>query len=224
MMVGWRGRACLWAAAAASMMVAAIPASAQLFFRSPDFRGQPVSGGEPGITLPLPGATKAELDASIVWTLRAGLNFAALQCQFAPSLMTRVNYNGVIAHHAKELNADYQKLGAYFKRTAKKGTSANEIASAFDRFNTRTYNSFSTVDAQRGFCQTAASIGDAALMAPKGTLVSIARARLMEMRNSLKPMDDMINARRDYAFAGAEVPAYAPECFDKKGQVKKSCL
>ena len=86
----------------ASTMVTA-PASAQLYWRSPDFRGAPVTGAEPGVVIPLPDAKPDEINAEIVWTMRAGLNFAALQCNFAPSLMTRENYNALLGHHNKEL-------------------------------------------------------------------------------------------------------------------------
>ena len=133
----------------------ATPASAQLFWKTPDFTGAPVKGDEPGVMIPLTGATPAELNAEIVWTMRAGLNFAALQCQFAPSLMTVPTYNALIGHHSKELATDYKTLQTYFKRVAKKGTSPSAVAAAFDSFNTRTYSSFSSVFAQMGFCQTA---------------------------------------------------------------------
>ena len=84
-------------------MAASAPASAQLFWKTPDFRGAPVQGTEPGVMIPLPGATRAELNAEIVWTVRAGLNFAALQCQFAPSLMTVDTYKR--ADHASQQGA-----------------------------------------------------------------------------------------------------------------------
>ena len=116
------------------MMAASRPASAQLFWKTPDFRGAPVQGSEPGVMIPLPGATPAELNAEIVWTMRAGLNFAALQCQFAPSLMTVDTYNALITHHSKELATDYKMLQTYFKRTAAKGTSPSAVAAAFDSY------------------------------------------------------------------------------------------
>jgi hypothetical protein len=72
-------------AAAILAGVAASPASAQFFFKSHDMAGQPVTGAEPGILPPMPGATPAELDAALVWSLRSALNVAALQCQFEPT-------------------------------------------------------------------------------------------------------------------------------------------
>lgn len=214
--------------AVALMSVAAAfaaPASAQLYWESPNFQGAPVTGTEPGVIIALPGATPAELNAEIVWTMRAGLNFAALQCQFAPSLMTVSNYNELLKHHSKELAADYKLLQGYFKRSARKGTSQAAINAAFDSFNTRTYSSFSSVFAQIGFCQTASRIGTTALMTPKGSLQVVAHNRLQELRNSLKPAADRLYASPPYVqFVGANVPAFGPECFDRKGQIKKRCL
>ena len=206
-------------------MMAATPASAQLFWKSPDFRGAPVEGTEPGVMIALPGATPAEVNAEIVWTMRAGLNFAALQCQFAPSLMTVSTYNALITHHTKELAADYKVLQTYFKRSAAKGTSASAVAAAFDSFNTRTYSSFSTVFGQVGFCQTASRIGQSALMTPKGSLQIVAHNRLRELRNSLVPTSDMLNTPGSQPqFAGDGIPALPPACFDRNGVVKKKCL
>jgi hypothetical protein len=210
--------------AGVAMAAAAMPASAQLYWKSPDFTGAPVTGTETNVLITLPDATPAEVNADIVWTLRAGLNFAALQCQFAPSLMTVNNYNALLGHHNKELAVDYKALQGYFKRTAKKGTSAAAINAAFDNFNTRTYSSFSSVFGQVGFCQTASRIGEAVLATPKGKLLDTARSRLRELRNSLTPTGDGINVQQSYAFAGDAVPGYAPECFDRKGQLKKRCL
>jgi hypothetical protein len=201
------------------------PASAQLYWKSPDFRGAPVTGTEPGVLIPLPDAKPDELNAEVVWTMRAGLNFAALQCNFAPSLMTRENYNALLGHHSKELMADYKLLQGYFKRTAKKGTTTAAINAAFDSFNTRTYSSFSTVYAQRGFCQTASRIGQAALMEPKGSLKTLAHDRLQELRNSLKPAGDLESvAAPALQMVDPSIPAFPPECFDRKGELKKKCM
>lgn len=211
-------------AATLALLGAAAPLSAQMFWQSPDFRGQPVTGDEPTVVIPLPGATPAEKRANIVWTLRAGLNVAALQCQFAPSLMTVGNYNGLIAHHSKELNDDYKALGNYFKRMAPKGTGVAAVSAAFDQYTTRTYNSFSTLNAQLSFCQVAASVGEQALMAPKGGLAPIAVNRLAEFRNSLKPTGDLIYAQGRPQLAAAAVPDFPPECYDRKGTLRKKCL
>ncbi len=204
---------------------AAVPASAQLFWKSPDFRGTPITGADPNIMIPLPGATEAEINAEVVWTMRAGLNFAALQCSFAPSLMTRENYNALLPQHFKELDANYKLLNGYFKRTARKGTSQSAIGAAFDNFNTRTYSSFSTVFAQLGFCQTASRISQAALNTPKGSLKLLAHERLRELRNSLKPTGDLIyQVPAPVQVVAPDMPALPPSCFDRKGEIKKKCL
>jgi len=224
MVVGVR-RCALALIGLATGMVAAVPASAQLFWKTPNFSGGPVTGNEPDVLIPLPGATAAEMNAEVVWTLRAGLNFAALQCQFAPSLMTVANYNQLLGHHSKELAADYKLLQGYFKRSARKGATASQINAAFDNFNTRTYSSFSSVFAQVGFCQTASRIGGAALMQPKGTLQVTAHTRLRELRNSLKPAADGIYVGvPQLQVAGAGLPVLPPGCFDRKGEIKKKCL
>lgn len=201
------------------------PASAQLYWKSPDFRGAPVSGADTTVMIPLPGATEAELNAEVVWTMRAGLNFAALQCQFAPSLMTVANYNAMLTHHAKELATNYKTLQGYFKRNAGKGASINAINAAFDSFNTRTYSSFSSVYAQRGFCQDASNIGQAALMTPKGSFKLLAHDRLRELRNSLKPAGDLESTiAPPIQMVDPTVPAFPPTCFDKNGELKKKCM
>lgn len=206
-------------------LAAATPSSAQLFWKTPDFAGAPVTGNEADVLIPLPGATAAEMNAEVVWTLRAGLNFAALQCQFAPSLMTVTNYNQLLGHHSKELATDYKLLQGYFKRTAKKGATANQINAAFDNFNTRTYSSFSSVFAQIGFCQTASRIGETALMTPKGKLEVVAHTRLRELRNSLKPATDGVYVGvRQIQFGASEMPVLPADCFDRKGEIKKKCL
>ena len=92
------------------------PAQAQLFLYDPDFRSGPIEPSDPLVGLALPGATPAEYRAHLVWNLRSGLNVAALQCQFSPYLRTVDNYNGILAHHARELAAAYSTLEGYFRR------------------------------------------------------------------------------------------------------------
>ena len=142
------------------------PASAAaLFWIPPDFSGAPVSGAEPGIGLAMPGATAAELTAHLIWNMRAGLNVAALQCQFSPALLSVRNYNDLLRQHSAELTSAYSAIGGYFKRTGGKTWQTK-----FDQYTTRTYNGFSTLKAQLGFCETAGRIGREALTQPKGSL------------------------------------------------------
>jgi hypothetical protein len=156
-------------------------ASASFFWKAPDLRGAPVTGAEPGvITGPLAGATPAELRAALLWNLRSGLNVAALQCQFDETLLTRRQYNVLLDNHRTELAGAYQVLSNYFKRTDKKGGQTN-----LDRYGTRTYSGFSTVQGQLTFCQTASSVGREAIWAKKGELYRVAENRMRELRNSL---------------------------------------
>lgn len=204
---------------ALALALGAAPASAQLFWNPPDFRGPPVRGDEPGIGLPLPDATPKELDAHLLWNMRAGLNVAALQCQFAPTLMTVRTYNELLAHHAKELTGAFTTLGGYFKRMNGKNLKAGQVA--LDQYTTKTYNGFSTLYAQLGFCETASAIGRDALSRPKGQLLSLARARMREFRNSLVPAYDRV-------FTRVGIPAYPlprmdDACWTKKGELKPAC-
>ena len=209
-------------ACALAAMIAASPsgASAQLFIAQPDFKASSVEGDDPLVGLPLPGATPQEYAAHLVWNLRAGLNVAALQCQFSPFLRTVSNYNGLLAHHSKELMSAYNSVGGYFK----KKYGPREGQKRFDDYSTITYNNFSTLQAQYGFCQTAADIAKEALARPKGQLYLTARARMRELRNSLVPVYDRIGIKYDpYAIRLAAVPSFQKNCWDSKNRLKKKC-
>src|SRR4051812_26001693 len=91
-------------------------ASAQLFITPPDFRPGPIAPDDPLVGTPIPGATAAENRAILLWNLRAGLNVAALQCQFSPYFRAAPIYNGILAQHSVELAAAYQTIEGYFKR------------------------------------------------------------------------------------------------------------
>lgn len=197
-------------------------ARAQLFWSPPDFSGEPVRGDEPGLGLPLLDMTPTERDAYLLWNMRAGLNVAALQCQFSPMLLTVRNYNDLLGNHREELTRAYTTMGAYFKRQAgkKSGTAASQ--NALDQFTTRTYNGFSTMHAQLGFCQTASDIGREALTRPKGTLLVTAQTRMRELRNSLVPKGDQAMAIAN--FVPAPVPTAPDPCWDyRKDRPKKKC-
>jgi hypothetical protein len=208
------------AALMAASAVFAAPASAQLFLTDPDFKPGPISGEDPLVGLPLPGATPQEYAAHLVWNVRAGLNVAALQCQFSPYLRTVGNYNGLLAHHSKELMDAYKTVGNYFKR--KHGAREGQIL--FDNYSTVTYNNFSTLHAQVGFCQTASDIAKEALARPKGQFHLTAQARIRELRNSLIPAHDTFRLPY-YAqmLTLAPLPPLDDKCWDKKNSLKKKC-
>lgn len=206
------------AAAAVLVVNQAGPASAYLFWVQPSFQGGPVVGDEPGIGLPMPNATPAELRAHMLWNMRAGLNVAALQCQFSPILLTVPNYNDLLAKNAVELNAAYKTLGGYFKRTGGK-----TWQKTFDQYTTRTYNGFSTMHAQLGFCETASAIGRDARKLGRGNLTELAANRMREFRNSLVPTGDMIHARRTIYISEVQPPPMIKQCWDRKHQLKPQC-
>lgn len=209
---GAKGRFLGLALAAAGLAGFATPGQAYLYWNKPSIAGAPVTGTEPGIMLPMPGAQPKELAAGLLWTMRAGLNVAALQCQFVPALGTVRNYNNMLKQHATELQAAYATLGAYFKRVAPKGTAAT----ALDAFTTKTYNSFSTLQAQLIFCETASSIGQQTLEASSGHLAEVASQRMREFRNSLVPLGDTAFAQHytDVQFD----PIADPRCYNKRGK------
>jgi hypothetical protein len=201
----------LAAAAAAITVFAATPASAQFFFKSRDLSGPPVVGNEPGIGQPMPGATPAELRAGMVWTLRAAMNVAALQCEFEPTLLTRPNYNAMLGDHKEELAAAINTLRDYFTRV--NGKNKREGQAALDHFSTILYSSFSTVSAQRTFCQTMSSIGRDVLYAPRGGLGHVALARMRELHNSLTPWGEQRFPSR--IWVGPPVlPRFDEACWD----------
>jgi hypothetical protein len=173
------------ALAGAGALAVPTTAPAQLYLNNPSFQSGPIEPNDPLVGLPIPGATPAEYRAHLIWNLRAGLNVAALQCQFSPYLRTVGNYNSFLAHHNRELAAAYTALEGYFRRVAGR-TGPRQ----FDLYSTQTYNNFSTLQAQLGFCQTAARIGKEALATRKGELGQLAQARMRELRSSLTPAYD----------------------------------
>lgn len=206
------------AAAGAMALGQAVPASAYLFWSQPKFAGSPVQGDEPGLGLPMPRATPAELKAHMLWNLRAGLNVAALQCQFSPILMTVPNYNDLLRKNSAELLAAQTTLGGYFRRQNPKTGQKD-----FDAYTTRTYNGFSTMHAQLGFCETASQIGRDARKLRRGGLTQLALERMRELRNSLVPAGDMINSKRAIFVPTPPLPSMAKQCWTKKDQLLAAC-
>ena len=195
-------------------MAAAEPASAQFYLKSRVMAGDPVKGDEPGIMLPLPGATPAEQHAGLVWTMRAALNLAALQCDFEPTLQTRMQYNALLMDHKAELAGTLDTLNKYFVRI--NGRNAKLGAAAFDHYQTQTWSSFSVVAAQLNFCQTADSVGRMAIFAPRGQLGFVAVQRLRELRNSQVPSGEQMFQRSYFAMLPMEMPRLDPICWSAK--------
>ena len=206
------------AAAAVAATAGAVPAQAQLYLSTPDLRASPIEPNDPLVGLPLPGATAAEYRAHLLWNLRAGLNVAALQCQFSDYLRAVPNYNGLLAHHSVELAAAYTALNNYYKRTL--GAKGQK---AFDDYSTITYNNWSAAQAQQIFCQTATNITKSALAAPKGQLFPLAQARLRELRNALVPVYEPRAAYRPYLIRLEPLPPLSPGCWSKKNVLRRAC-
>jgi hypothetical protein len=217
----WRaGTAVRIGAAAVIAVGAAAPASAQIFLTSPNYRPGPIEPSDPLVGIPIPGATPSEYRANLLWNLRAGLNVAALQCQFSPFLRVVQNYNGILAHHSEELAAAYTVLNNYFKRV--KGAVAGQ--KAFDDFSTVTYNNWSTLQAQWGFCQVASNIAKSALATPKGQFAAFAANRIRELRNSLVPAyDTTLPPYNPYMLPLKRVPSLADDCWTRENLLKAVC-
>jgi len=197
-------------------LAAAAPAAGQVLLYDPQIQSSPITAEDPLIGLPLPGATPAEYRAHMIWNLRSGLNVAALQCQFSPYLRTVDNYNAFLAHHSRELAAAYRAIEGYFRRV---GGAAGPRR--FDDYSTQTYNNFSTLQAQFGFCQTASRIGKEALTRPKGELHLFAASRMRELRGSLRP------AFETYSFSRTPIRVAAinltADCRSLPRQERRDC-
>jgi hypothetical protein len=127
--------------------------------------------------------TPAEAQANAVWSIRAGLNVAALQCQFSAYLQTVNNYNYFLRHHADELSGAQAMMISHFKRY-----DGARAANSFDQYNTKMYNSYSTLDAQYQFCDAAGRVGREVLALPKGKLGPAALKLYPEMRAALSQL------------------------------------
>ena len=202
----------------ASAPLFAQPAAAQFFWSPPDFSAAPLTDADAATALGLPGATPEEIRAGLVWNLRAALNVAALQCQFEPTLLAISNYNATIAHHDAELDAAQATLLGYFQRTVGKGK-PGQMAS--DQYGTRIYSGYSTVQAQRGFCQAAAKVGRQAIFANRGTLHEVARTGLGSIKKSLILAGEQFygDPGRSYSLT---LPSFDPKCW-KKSKLRPEC-
>jgi hypothetical protein len=146
-----------------------------------------VTRGVDGMVTPnavkLRATTPAEEQANAVWSVRAALNIAALQCQFSNFLATVRNYNDVLRQHSDELDRARTTMIAHFRRY-----DGAQAQNSFDRYTTQTYNSYSTLDAQYSFCERAAVAGRAALTLRKGELGKRAAELRDDVRAGLTPV------------------------------------
>jgi hypothetical protein len=199
-------------------LIAPASAPAQLFVNDPVLQTGPIEGNDPLVGLAIPGATPAEYRAHLIWNLRSGLNVAALQCQFSPFLRTVENYNAFLVHHGTELAAAYSALEGYFRRVAGRNGPRN-----FDQYSTQTYNNFSTLRAQLGFCQTASRLAKEALARPKGQLGQFATARMREFRSSLTPAYDGLASTRNPIILAPLPGVGRRDCSQLRGRERREC-
>ena len=143
----------------------------------------------------------------------------ALQCQFDRTLLTENTYNTTLTNHKAELEASFAKITAYFNRTNK---NAKLAQNALDRYGTRTYLGFSTVQGQLGFCLTGSKIARRAVFTPRGSFTTLAIERLRELRNSLIVAGEQ---QFRYPVPRVNVPmvSFDNRCWDKRGRYKREC-
>ncbi len=204
--------------ALAPILAVTAPAKAQLFWIPPNFSGLPLVGYELGMGTPMPDATMAEQEAAIVWNMRSGLNVAALQCGFDPTLRTEQNYNALLGNHTVEFAAAFTTLTGYFKRKSKSAALGQK---ALDQYGTKTYSGFSTVAAQKGFCTAAAKIGRIGLFTPRGQFLTMAKEHLRELRNSLILQGEQ-QFRIGPPYKLTRIPRFEDSCW-KRDRYNTSC-
>lgn len=162
----------------------------------------------------IPGFNTSEAAAAKLWNLRAALNVAALQCQWSPYLQTVDRYNAMLKQHVKELNTTRIALEKAFAR--KGGAKAGPRD--FDRFNTRVYQSYATLDAVYGFCRTASDVGRTVLLTPLGKLNTIADSQVTTLRTAMTPVGEGFMNRLTYV----ALPPITGVCVDRRGR-QRSC-
>jgi hypothetical protein len=121
--------------------------------------------------------TKTETKAEAVWKIRAALNVAALQCQYDPALKVVDNYNQFVKRHHDELESARTTMEGNYRRRFGKAW-----AGQFDRYNTRTYNSFSATSVQVAYCTKMGEVGAKSLAMEAGTLTAYAETTVPEIR------------------------------------------
>ncbi len=194
-------------------------AHSQIYLKPVDLSGPVLLAPEPGYGVALPNATIAEQKAAMVWNLRSGLNVAALQCGFEPALRTLENYNALLTNHKDELQASFNALSAYFKRTNK---TVKAWQNALDVYGTRTYSAFSAVSGQLNFCTAAGRVSNSALFAPRGKLATTAQERIRELYNGVKSKAGEQQFGRAVVNATPLYPSLDSRCW-KKSKYVSSC-
>ena len=215
-------RAFLIRVAAAAFAIGGLPAAAgaQVYYNELQLQRGPLEPADPLVGAPLPGATPAEARAGLIWNMRAGLNAAALQCQFSKYLRAVDNYNGLLAHHATELASAYRTLNGYFIRVG--GARAGQRS--FDQWSTLTYQNFTSLQGQNAFCQVAGDVAKEALLRPKGEFYEVARGRMREMRMALRGVPaDTLWTPAPLNLTPIPASAFGPVCTGLTGRALQQC-
>jgi hypothetical protein len=165
---------------------------------------------EPGFGVVLPNTTPAEKKAALVWTMRTGLNIAALQCGFDRTLRTESNYNAIINDHKSELTGSFNTLMAYFKRTGKTVAAGQK---AFDAYGGKLYSSLSAVQGQLQFCTAASAVGRRTLNAKPGTFALVAQEHLRSLYNGLNAKTGDQFYRRPWLATKPRNPNWDEKCW-----------
>lgn len=209
----------------AALSCVAAPASAQVFYKPPEFTPKPIMTLEPGFDPAMPGATAAEQSAVLTWSLRQALLLGALQCHTQyPTLLATGNYNALLTNHGEELTKAFNTISGYFKRTKKTPKVAQ---AALDGFATKMTTSYSTVRGQLGFCHTAGWVGRRALFTPRGQLATLATEHLGELREALKPsIEQQFRAPNIGSWLYTRpFPSFNAACWDRKNRYNlKKCV
>jgi hypothetical protein len=121
--------------------------------------------------------TPPESNAEAVWKMRAALNVGALQCQYDPALKVVDNYNQFIKQHKAGLETARTTMEGYYRRRYGKAW-----AGQFDRYNTKTYNSFSATGVQVAYCNKMGDVGTKALALSADALTPYAVTTVPEIR------------------------------------------
>jgi hypothetical protein len=136
-----------------------------------------------------PAQTAEEKLAESVWKLRAALNVAALQCQFDPNLKAVSNYNDINKIHKSEIEKSRTTMEGRYRKLYGRGG-----LGAFDRYNTKLWNGFSSVNHQVPFCNKASEVGKEVLGTPEGSLAILANNRVPEILAVFPAATPAVNA------------------------------
>jgi hypothetical protein len=117
------------------------------------------------------GAPRANASEAL-WGLRAGLNVAALSCRGKGRQPVVSGYTQMLARHRALLAA------AYRQEQGRQGP-------AFDRQQTRIYNTFANQRSPKRFCSAASAAADRVNRLDSAALATAAPALLVELKAAL---------------------------------------